>query len=310
MKVVITGAKGFIGRELISQCKEREIELISIDIIESSEENYYKADITSKEISEIIPEGTDVIIHLAALSRDPDCRDKAYECFNLNVMGTLNLIEAAQKKNVKQFIFASSEWVYDNFTENEIKNEDSLINIANHNSEYALSKLVSEANLRQKYQHSFCPVTVLRFGIIYGLRKTKWSAVESLFNAVNTKEEITVGSLETGRCFIHVSDIASGIIKSIGLEGFNIINLQGNKLITLKEIIDISKKILNKNPKTTEKDPDNVSIRNISNEKAINLLKWKPEIDLETGLKSLTNTSKHLKMIGGFTNKYEKNTDH
>jgi len=241
MKVVITGSKGFIGRELISQCKEREIEVIGIDIIENSEKNYYKAGITSKEISEIIPKGTDAIIHLAALSRDLDCRDKAYDCFNINVMGTLNLIEAAQKKNVKQFIFASSEWVYDNFTESEIKNEDSLINIANHKSEYALSKLVSEANLRQKYQHGFCPVTVLRFGIIYGPRKTNWSAVESLFNVVNIKEEITVGSLKTGRCFIHVSDIASGIIKSISLEGFNIINLQGNKLITLKDIFEISK---------------------------------------------------------------------
>ncbi len=291
MKVVITGAKGFIGRELISQCKEREIEVVGIDVIESSEKNYYKADITSKEISEIIPEGTDAIIHLAALSRDPDCRDKAYDCFNLNVMGSLNLIEAAQKKNAKQFIFASSEWVYDNFTESEIKNEDSLINIANHKSEYALSKLVSEANLRQKYQHGFCPVTILRFGIIYGPRKTNWSAVESLFNAVKTKEEITVGSLKTGRCFIHVSDIALGIIKSISLEGFNVINLQGNRLITLKDIIETSKKILNKNPKTIEKDPNNISVRKVSNEKAINLLKWKPEIDLKTGLKSLTITS-------------------
>lgn len=287
MKVVITGAKGFIGGELISQCKEREIEVIGIDVIESSEKNYYKADITSKEISEIIPEGTDVIIHLAALSRDPDCRGKAYECFNLNVMGTLNLIKAAQKKNVKQFIFASSEWVYDNFTESEIKNEDSLINIANHKSEYALSKLVSEVNLRQKYQHGFCPVTILRFGIIYGPRKTNWSAVESLFNAVNTKEEIVVDSLKTGRCFIHVSDIASGIIKSIGLEGFNIINLQGNRLITLKDIIETSKKILNKNTEIIEKDPTNISIRNVSNEKAKKILNWKPEIDLRGGLKSL-----------------------
>ena len=285
MKVVITGAKGFIGRELISQCKERKIEVIGIDIIESSEENYYKADITSKEISEIILEGTDAIIHLAALSRDPDCRDKAYECFNLNVMGTLNLIEVAQKKNVKQLIFASSEWVYDNFTENEIKNENSLINIANHKSEYALSKLVSEANLRQKYQHGFCSVTILRFGIIYGPRKTNWSAVESLFNAVNTKEEISVGSLKTGRCFIHVSDIVLGVIKSIGLEGFNIINLQGNKLITLKDIIETSKKILNKNPKVMEKDPKNISIRNISNKKAKKLLNWEPKINLKDGLK-------------------------
>ena len=51
----------------------------------------------------------------------------------------------------KQFIFASSEWVYDQFKEGVPKTENDLIDIANHTSEYALSKLVSEANLRQKY---------------------------------------------------------------------------------------------------------------------------------------------------------------
>ena len=287
MKLFITGAEGFVGRVLISQCENQGIEVFAVDLVKSSEPNHYQADIRSKDIINLIPEGADAIIHLAGLTRDPDCRDKAYDCFNLNVMGTLNLIEAAHKKKVKQFIFASSEWVYGECKEDEIKDEDSLINIANYKSVYALSKLVSEANLRQKYQHSFCPVTVLRFGIIYGPRKTNWSAVESLFNAVNTKEEIAVGSLKTGRCFIHVSDIASGIIKSISLEGFNIINLQGNRLITLKDIIETSKKILNKNLKIIEKDPNNISIRNVSNEKAKKLLNWDPKISLEEGLKSL-----------------------
>jgi len=54
------------------------------------------------------------------------------------------------------------------------------------NSEYALSKYVSEQNLRQKFQHGFCPTTILRFGIIYGSRKHNWSAVESLFHAVQS----------------------------------------------------------------------------------------------------------------------------
>jgi len=202
-------------------------------------------------------------------------------------MGTLNLIEAAEKKRARQFIFASSEWVYDNCSKDEMKNEESFINIANHKSEYALSKLVSEANLRQKYQRGFCPTTVLRFGIIYGPRKGGGSAVESLFSAVKSGGEVTVGSLKTGRCFIHVSDIASGIIESIGLDGFNIINLEGDTFITLEDIINTAGKLLRKNPEVIESDPANISIRNISNEKSKRMLKWKPEIDLERGLKSL-----------------------
>ncbi len=279
MKVFITGSKGFIGSELVSQCKKQGIEVVEADLPE--------ADICSKEIVKLIPEGVDTIIHLAALSKDPDCKNRAYECFRLNVMGTLNLMEAAEKKKVKQFIFASSEWVYDNCTEKEVKSEESIINVANHKSEYALSKLVSEANLRQKYQYGFCPVTILRFGIIYGARKEGGSAVETLFQAVKEKNEIEVGCLRTGRHFIHISDIVSGIIKSIGLQGFQIINLGGDKLITLQDIIKTSKIILHKNPKIIEKDPSNPNVRRISSEKAKKLLNWKPELDLEQGLKSL-----------------------
>jgi len=129
----------------------------------------------------------------------------------------------------------------------------------------------------------------LRFGIIYGQRLDGWSAVESLFYAVKSKDEVRVGSLKTGRCFIHVSDIASGIIKSIGLTGFNIINLAGNRLITLGEMIETSQKILRKNPKIIETDSTNASIRNISNEKAKELLNWRPEIDLTAGLNKLNH---------------------
>lgn len=267
-----------MGKELVSQCKFKGIEVLEFDLPEF--------DIRKKEIANAVPENLDAIMHLAALSRDPDCKNKGYECFENNVMATLNLINAAEIKKAKQFIFASSEWVYDNCSENEIKIEESIINIANHTSEYALSKLVSENNLRQKFQHGFCDVAVLRFGIIYGPRK-EGSAVESLFNQVREKDEIEVGSLGNARHFIYVSDIAAGIIKSIGLKGFNIINLEGDNLITLGDIIETSKKILDKNPKITEKTPEIKSVRRVSNKKAKKLLNWHPEINIETGLNKL-----------------------
>lgn len=287
MKIFVTGAEGFVGKNFVSQAEKKGIKVIGVDFKKSNKKNIIKADICSKNIGRLIPHKADVLIHLAALSRDSDCQKNVYGCFKTNVLGTLNLIRASEEKKVKQFIFASSEWVYDNCGKGKVKDEESFINIVNHTSEYALSKLVSEASLRQKYQSGFCPATILRFGIIYGSRKTNWSAVESLFNAVNTQDKVVVGSLKTGRFFIHVSDIVCGIIKSIGLKGFNIINLSGGKLITLKDIIKTSKKILNKDPKVREKNPDNISIRNISSKKAKKLLNWQPEIDLETGLINL-----------------------
>lgn len=288
MRIFITGVYSFVGRELVKQCQKRGIEFEGVDLLDVQSERYHKADIRSPDIAGLIPEGVDAIVHLAAMSRDPDCKNKAYECFDTNVMGTLSLINAAQKRGAKQFIFASTEWVYDSFKENEIKDEDSSIDIGKITSEYALSKLVSEVNLRQKYANGFCPVTILRFGIIYGPREKNWSAVESLFHAVRTKDEVHVGSLRTGRCFIHIEDIVSGIIDSLGSEGFNIINLQGDRLITLDDIIKASKKILNRYPAVIETSPENFNVRKISNKKAKELLHWKPRLGLEDGLRSLT----------------------
>ncbi len=286
--IVITGSESFVGKEIISQLKDNH-KIIGFDTVNTKSDEYmfHQIDIRNSNIEELIPENADAIIHLAALSRDPDCKGKSFECFDINVMGTLNLIQAAIKKNVKQFIFASSEWVYNEFKEDEVKDEESFIDISKHTSEYALSKLVSESNLRQINQQGFNNITILRFGIIYGPRPNSLSAVESIFNSVKSKNEIQVGSLRNGRRFVHVTDIAKGITKAIGVEGFNIINLTSEKVITLGEIIQKSQKILNKSIKVIETDPDNISVRNPSNAKAKRILGWNAEIDIENGLKTL-----------------------
>ena len=121
MKIFITGADSFVGKELIAQCEKEDIELIGCDVKQQSDKRFHQIDICSNDIIDIIPENIDAIVHLAALSTDTLCRNKAYNCFNINVMGTLNLIEAAQKKKARQFIFASTEWVYDSFRENDMK---------------------------------------------------------------------------------------------------------------------------------------------------------------------------------------------
>ncbi len=289
MKILITGTESFVGKEVIRQYKDKEIEIIGIDIIdkENSEFEYHKIDITEHEIVNIIPNNTDAVIHLAALSRDPDCKGKAYECFENNVMGTLNLIRCAKEKNVKQFIFASSEWVYDEFKENQSKDEEYPINSLMLTSEYALSKLTSEINLKQQYQNGFCDVTILRFGIIYGPRKNNWSAVEAIFSQVKNKNKIQVGSLKNGRRFVHVNDIAKGIIKSLGLKGCNTINLSGDIIITMDDLIKAGEKFYGKKINVIEKNSNEQNIRNPSNEKAKKIIKWAPKISLDEGLKTI-----------------------
>lgn len=294
MRLFITGCNSFIGRELIRQCDKKGIDIVGIDITPSERIDCHVADIGGSDVENLIPVDIDAVIHLAGLTNDPDCKNRAAECFQVNVMGTLNLIDAAKEKASKQFIFASSEWVYDTFEEGVKKLEDSPINGANLSSEYAFSKYVSEINLQQKSQHGFCPVTILRFGIVYGPRADSWSAVEALLNAVATKNEITVGALATGRNFIHVSDIASGILASVGLAGLEIINLQGSNLVTLGDVLETSQALLNKKINIAESNSDAPSIRLVDNSKAKKILDWTPQISLSDGLRSVAVHLGHL----------------
>jgi UDP-glucose 4-epimerase len=292
MTVAIIGAGSFIGTALAAQCRARHIDVVGIDALPPEGSGWLRADIRASDVADAIPDGAAAIVHLAALSRDPDCREKAQACFDVNVMGTLNLIRAAKVRNVKQFVFASSEWVYDSFMPGVEKSEDAPIDAARLASEYALSKYVSENNLRQQAVHGFCPATVLRFGIVYGPRRTNWSAVEALLNAVATTDEVRVGSRATARRFIHVADVADGILAALGQTNpYDIFNIQGPSLVTLGDVIECSAEILGRAPRIVETDPGAPSVRAVSSRKAAAALGWSARIGIRDGLADI---ARHL----------------
>ena len=286
-RILVTGSESFIGQKLIPLLINKKYFVLGIDKVKLSRSTNLSLDINSPKINNILKKKKiDTIIHLAAISRDIDCKKDVYNTFKSNVLGTLNLIKYSNVNNISNFIFASTEWVYDSFEKNKSKNENEPINIQKIDSEYALSKLVSENNLRQWHLlKNKINVKILRFGIIYGNRKNNWSAVESLFSQIKKQKTIEIGSCNTARRFIHVDDICRGIIASIKVKGFHIFNLQGGKIISLGEIIRISSKILNIKVKIHELNKNSPSIRKISNNKSKKLLKWKPQINIYEGLK-------------------------
>ena len=286
MSVFLTGSESFIGRVVVQRCEELGIDVSGIDSNAPGNTITHQADIRDPEIADLIPEGS-TVVHLAAISRDPDCRSDPKAAFDTNVTGTLNVAQAAQQRRASQLIFASSEWVYGDVANDEVQHEDSSIDVTSMTSEYALSKIVTEQLLKLSF--SSLAVTVLRFGIVYGPRPSNWSAVEHLFEAVRTKDEVTVGALATARRFIHVDDIVSGILASRGRTGFDVFNVSGDRPVTLGEVIEESCRLLGRKVVITEKAPDQPSVRNPDNSKARSRLGWKPQIDLVTGLTDLKN---------------------
>jgi UDP-glucose 4-epimerase len=224
-------------------------------------------------------------VHLAAISRDPDCRADPRGAFDINVNGTLNVAAAAAKRGARQLIFASSEWVYGDVRNDEVQREDRPIDVTGMKSEYALSKIVAEQLL--KLTCTLPAVTVLRFGIVYGPRPSNWSAVESLFNATRSKDEITVGAGATARRFIHVQDIVSGVLAGRGRAGFEIFNLSGDRPYSLGEVVAVSSQLNGRQVRLIESNPAAPSIRNPDNGKARASLGWRPAFDLQAGLADL-----------------------
>lgn len=286
MSIFLTGTESFIGRVLLAACHTAGIAATGIDSNAPGNDVSTKADIRDPAIADLIPDGA-TVVHLAAISRDSDCRADPKEAFDINVNGTLNVAAAAQKRGVPQLIFASSEWVYGDVRNDEVQVEDRPIDITSMKSEYAISKIVAEQLLKLTCQ--IPAVTALRFGIVYGPRPSNWSAVEAVCNSVRTKDEITVGARATARRFIHVDDIASGILASRGRSGFEVFNLSGDRPVTLGEIVDTSARLFGRSVRVTESNPSQPSIRNADNAKARAQLDWRPAFDLEAGLRTIAD---------------------
>lgn len=287
MTIFLTGSESFIGRVLLRRCEEQGIEAMGVDANAPDTPRSRRADIRDAAVADLIPQGA-TVVHLAAISRDPDCRANPREAFDVNVNGSLNIAAAAQKRGSPQLIFASSEWVYGDVRNDEVQLEDRAIDVTSMKSEYALSKIVAEQLLKLAAPASpATAVTVLRFGIVYGPRPSNWSAVEALFNSVRTKDEISVGAKATARRFIHVDDIASGILASRGRSGFEIFNLSGDRPLTLGEVIETSSRLLGRQVAVVESNPAQPSVRNPDNAKARAQLGWKPTLDLAAGLADL-----------------------
>jgi UDP-glucose 4-epimerase len=294
--ILLTGSESFVASFLIKKLKEK-YDIIGIDKKKKSNNTKYKIDITKNFFNKFNRTKIDYIIHLSSISSDKDCAKDVIKCFRTNVIGTLNLIKLANIQKVKNFIFASSQWVYDFSNNKEVKNNDSFINVQNINSEYALSKLVSEINLKQNYKKNKINSTVLRFGIIYGPRLNNLSAFESIVYKLLDQNKIEIGSKKTGRNFIHINDICDGIFKSINCKGYNVINLEGEKFISLENLIKKTSQILNKKILIEEKFPKIPNIKIVSNQSAKRILGWKPKYSLEKGINSLLEFKKNYNFI-------------
>lgn len=283
MNVFVTGGESFVGRVLWEALEAAGHSVTGIDAVSSTRPACRRMDLRDPGLAAAIPDGA-IIVHLAAVSTDPLCRADPLEALDVNVTGTLRLAQAAVSRHCRQFLFASTEWVYGDVPNDGVQLEDQPLDVTRIPSAYAFSKVAGERILA----FSGLPnVTILRFGIIYGPRERNWSAVESLVAKVRGGESISVGSLATSRRFIHVRDLVAGIVAAIGLDGFEVLNLAGDVDITLRQVIETADAVLDRETPVIETHRDARSVRTPSSVKARARIGWEPKITFSEGVRDV-----------------------
>lgn len=284
MRILITGGSGFIGRTLCRKLLEDGHELYVLDIVKGDLKNvkYIIGDIIDPSIVNLpIWKDIDVVYHLAAMANVDEVRIKREKAFQVNLHGTYNISETCRENDVLM-IMASTACVYGNTPQHPSTEDGPTCPM----DLYGVTKRAGEEIVK-----SLSRWVILRFGTTVGPEMRSALATWIFLNQAHNGEPFTItGNGQQTRNWIFIEDLANGcravIRKHIENE---IINLVGAKSYTIYRMAEMCAEIVNGTAKNTSwkflpvREGD-VNFENISIEKAMRLLGWKPKIDLKEAL--------------------------
>jgi len=249
-KVVVTGGAGFIGSHLVDELVKQGVEVTILDNLSTGKKQninpkaeFIDCDIFKDTYGDLIflLNGADTVFHLAAKTTVQESIEKPSLYNNINVIGTLNLLEAAAAMKVKRFIFSSSSSVYGNAK--VPTSEDHPLNPI---SPYALNKLIGEQYCKLYSEIYNIDTVCLRYFNVYGDRMNNegYKLVFPIFKEqiLNNKSLTINNDGEQRRDFIHVNDIVdANILVSKHKSNFkgDIYNVGSGKSYSINEIADM-----------------------------------------------------------------------
>jgi UDP-glucuronate 4-epimerase len=263
--VLVTGAAGFIGSHLCQHLLDGGLSVVGVDNfddfydpqikscnISSSLKNknfrLVEADIREKAAMEKAVQNVETVVHLAAKAgvRPSIAEPLLYSDVNIN--GTMVLLEAAVKHKVRKFIFGSSSSVYGNNEKVPFSEDD---NVDFPISPYAATKKACEL-ICHTYHHLYgIDVACLRFFTVYGPRQRPDLAIHKFSRLIDQGQPVPVyGDGSMMRDFTYIDDIIQGVIAAMNkCKGFNVYNLGESRPITVKDLIDEIEKALGRKAK-------------------------------------------------------------
>src|SRR3989337_3598089 len=248
-KFLVTGGAGLIASNLCEKLLKQGHRVVVFDNLSNGKEEnmkefidsieFIKGDIRDKSAVERAVKDIDYVIHLAALGSVPRSIEDPSTTHEVNVTGTLNVLDAARNTGIKRVVYASSSSVYGD-TPVLPKKEDMFPTPL---SPYAVSKLSGEYYCRAFYQVYGLETVALRYFNVYGKRQdpsSQYAAVLPKFITAFLKDDVPViyGDGEQTRDFIHVDDCNQANMKACSAENLAgmFFNVGSGKSVTINEL--------------------------------------------------------------------------
>ncbi len=280
LRVLITGAKGFIGNRLLSRLQRR-YRLFALGrhliLNKQSPVQWIEQDLTQTLDCSRLPDRLDAIIHLAQSRQYRNFPEGGKDIFDVNIGGTFQLLEYARRVGVKQFLYASSGGVYGYSYERFVETDP--VNPLNF---YLSSKYTSEL-LIANYQPFFHTV-VLRFFFVYGPGQTGM-LISSLLHKVMKGDRITIeGSPGIRINPIYIEDAIQVFEPALNLTSSGLFNIAGDEVVTITDLVTLMGKASARQPVMQYQNAHLGGDLIGDNARMKEVLKVIPKVSLQNGL--------------------------
>lgn len=306
--VLITGGAGFIGRWLAKRCIEAGhtvciIDNLSVGALENLMElegrfEFVQADLSDTErIAQCLQRhSVQTVYHLAALHYIPHCEANPRETFEVNVLGTLSVLEAMRTVGVNRIVFASTGALYPPL-DTPLSEETTL----QAQDIYGLTKLHGETTIAYYQNRYGVQPTIVRLFNTYGPYETNPHLLPHIINTLKGgARELTLGNLHPKRDYIYVEDVAEGFYR-LGSrpDALGVFNLGTGVEYSVQEAVDILGELLGE-PLRVVQDPARMRPVDKPHQRAdVSKLEatlgWKPTVSLREGL---TRWLRHEGLLG------------
>ncbi len=279
MRIVLTGFRGFVGKETTKVLKMNGHQVLGYDLIDG-------LDIRDKEQFEncIRLDQPDRILHLAAIARFPEADADPIRAFETNVLGTRNVAEIAEKYKIPM-VHASTGSTYMPIKLKPPITEDFPIM---GNSVYACTKAAAELYV----QRMKTPWIVLRYAHLYGLEKRQEGIIGNFIKRIEHDLEPVIYGGKQSSDFCYIRDVAEANLKALEAPSCmwdNAYNIGTGEEMTTEKAAKIICKELGYKGKILKEDKRVVDSDRFyyDTSKAENMLKFKAKFDFESGLKDM-----------------------